>query len=51
MLSKRWNKRDIANFLSQLPNILSEYQIIISMAELDIDDTPFRKNYRFERFK
>lgn len=47
----RWNKRDIANFLSQLPNILSEYQIIISMAELDIDDTPFRENYRFERFR
>lgn len=46
-----WNKRDIANFLSQLPDVLSDYQIIISMAELDMDNAPFRENYQFERFE
>lgn len=46
-----WNKRDLANFLSQLPEILSDYQIVISMAELDIDNTLFERNYRFERFE
>ncbi len=46
----KWNTMDLANFLSRLPDILPDYQIIISMAELDIDETPFRENYRFERF-
>jgi len=47
----RWNTVDLANFLSHLPEILPEYQIIISMAELGIDEAPFRENYRFERFE
>jgi len=46
----KWNKRDIANFLSRLPDLLSDYQIIISMAELEIDETLFRNSYRFELF-
>jgi hypothetical protein len=47
----KWNKRDIANFLGQLPHILTDYQIIISMAELEINETLFRDNYRFELFE
>jgi DNA repair ATPase RecN len=47
----KWNTMDLANFLSQLPEILSDYQVIISMAEQDIDDAPFRENYRFEQFE
>ncbi|WP_254280661.1 hypothetical protein [Haloarcula marina] len=46
----RWNKKGLANFLSHLPEILSDYQLIISMADLDIDNDPFEQNYRFERF-
>lgn len=47
----KWNTMDLANFLSQLPEILSDYQVIISMAEQDLDETPFRENYRFEPFE
>lgn len=47
----KWNTMDLANLLSHLPSILSDYQIIISMAEIDIDDAPFHENYRFERFE
>lgn len=46
----KWNKRALANFLSNLPRILGDYQVIISMAELDIDNTPFEQNYQFKRF-
>lgn len=46
----KWNKRALANFLSNLPRILEDYQVIISMAELDIDNTPFEQNYQFKRF-
>jgi len=46
----KYNTRAIANFLSELSNILSDYQVIISMAEIGIDTNPFEENYRFERF-
>lgn len=46
----RWNKKALANFLSNLPSILEDYQVIISMAEIDIDNTPFEQNYQFEPF-
>jgi len=46
----KYNTRAIANFLSELSNILSDYQVIISMAEIGIDTSPFEENYRFERF-
>ncbi|ELZ18337.1 chromosome segregation protein [Natrinema thermotolerans DSM 11552] len=46
----KYNTRAIANFLSELPNILDEYQIIVSMAEIGIDTSPFEQNYRFEYF-
>lgn len=47
----KYNKKAIANFLSELTNILEKYQVIISMAEIDIDTSPFQQNYRFERFE
>lgn len=47
----KYNKTAIANFLSELTNILEEYQVIISMAEIDIDTSPFQQNYQFEKFK
>jgi len=46
----KWNTMDLTNFLSKLPKILSDYQVIFSMAEQDIDEAPFRENYRFEQF-
>ncbi|QRV14657.1 hypothetical protein JMJ58_17260 [Haloterrigena salifodinae] len=45
-----WNERDLAAFLSELPDILNNYQIIISMAEIDMDLSSFKRNYRFEQF-
>lgn len=46
----KWNTMDLTNFLSKLPKVLSDYQVIFSMAEQDIDEAPFRENYRFEQF-
>jgi DNA repair exonuclease SbcCD ATPase subunit len=47
----KYNKKAISNFLSELSSILEDYQVIISMAELDLDITPFEQNYRFERLE
>jgi len=46
----KYNTRAIADFLSELSDILSDYQVIILMAEIGIDTGSLEENYRFEQF-
>lgn len=45
------NHRDLERFMSKLPNILEDYQVIISMADIGIDMTDFGQSYRTEYFE
>lgn len=45
------NHRDLERLMGELPDILKEYQVILSIADIGIDMTEFNQNYRVEYFE